>query len=180
MSWADVGEVIKAIAPIFTAGAACVGAYTGYRGLEKWRTETAGKRQADVAEQVLVNFYAARDTFRWVRTSGFLPSEGQSRVADDTEPEQIRIMKNTYFIPIERLNREKDLFSKLHAQRYSFMAIFGETKTKPFETVFRIHNQISATAHRLIQIAVHDGSSVSVGVYSLIGLVRPHGRSLLR
>jgi hypothetical protein len=40
-----VGEVIRAVAPVFTAGAACFGAYIGYRGLEKWRAETIGKRK---------------------------------------------------------------------------------------------------------------------------------------
>ncbi len=53
MKWVDVAEAVKAIAPVFTAGAACFGAYIGYRGLERWRAETIGKRKAELAEEVL-------------------------------------------------------------------------------------------------------------------------------
>jgi hypothetical protein len=33
MSWSDIAEFIKAIAPMFTAGAACTAAWIGWRGL---------------------------------------------------------------------------------------------------------------------------------------------------
>jgi hypothetical protein len=36
MCWSEIGEFIKAVAPIFTAGAACTAAWIGWRGLEKW------------------------------------------------------------------------------------------------------------------------------------------------
>ena len=61
MSWEVVGEMIKAVAPVFTAGAACSGAYIAYRGLTKWHAETVGKRRVELAEDVLADFYQARD-----------------------------------------------------------------------------------------------------------------------
>jgi hypothetical protein len=36
-------------------------AYIGYRGLTKWREERIGKRRVELAEDVLADFYQARD-----------------------------------------------------------------------------------------------------------------------
>ena len=60
MDWASVGEVVKVLAPVATAGAAWFAAIIAYRGLNKWRAETIGKRKAELAEQALVAFYVAR------------------------------------------------------------------------------------------------------------------------
>jgi hypothetical protein len=60
MSWSDIGEFIKAVAPMFTAVAACTGAWIGWCGLKKWRAETIGKRKAELAEDVIADFYEAR------------------------------------------------------------------------------------------------------------------------
>jgi hypothetical protein len=35
------------------------------RGLSAWRQQMIGKRKAELAEQVLVGFYAARDTLKY-------------------------------------------------------------------------------------------------------------------
>jgi hypothetical protein len=39
--------------------------------LNLWRRQIVGKRKAEIAEQVLISFYSARDVFEWVRTSSF-------------------------------------------------------------------------------------------------------------
>lgn len=131
-------------------------------GVTSWRRQMVGKRKAELAEQVLVDFYEARDVFQWVRSSGFLASEGNSRKATEDEPDQVRLMRNVYFIPLERLNREKELFARLQARRYVFRAYFGDAGTEPFETLAKAHNEISVTAGLLIQIAEYDGASKAV------------------
>ena len=55
-SWRDLGELIKDLAPAFTAAAAWFAACTARRGLNKWHVETIGKRKAELAEDVLSSF----------------------------------------------------------------------------------------------------------------------------
>ena len=45
MTWADLGEFVKAVAPAFTAGAACFAAWIAYKGLTRWQTEVLGRRR---------------------------------------------------------------------------------------------------------------------------------------
>lgn len=40
-TWTDIGEFIKVLVSIATGGAAVTGAVVAWRGLEKWRAETA-------------------------------------------------------------------------------------------------------------------------------------------
>jgi hypothetical protein len=71
-------------------------------------------------------------------------------------------MMNTYFIPIERLVREKELFAKLHAQRYLFKAYYGEAATKPFKTFSDAHTEIQTTASILMKLAQYDNATRAV------------------
>ena len=156
MSWSDVGEVIKVVAPIFTAGAACTGVFIAYKGLEKWRAEIIGKRRADLAEQALIAFYEARDVFLWVRSRGIFGAEGSSRTPVPGETPTQQEQRNTYFIPIERLTREKTLFAKIQSLRYAFAAHFGESAIEPFNAISGAHTQIQSAASVLIKITPAD------------------------
>jgi hypothetical protein len=68
-------------------------------------------------------------------------------------------MRDLYFIPIERLAREKELFAKIHAQRYEFSAYFGKQNIGPFETLFHIHNSVIVGAQLLITMAPYVGAA---------------------
>ena len=72
MSWTDLGEIIKVMAPIFTASAACFGVWLGWKGLSKWHTETVGKRRVELAEAVLADIYEAKEIIENARSPGRL------------------------------------------------------------------------------------------------------------
>lgn len=122
-------------------------------GVNAWRQQMIGKRKAELAEQVLISFYEARDVFIWARSWGILGGESESRTSSDDEDEKIKQQRNTYFIPIERLTQQKELFSKLRAQQYAFKAYFGEDTVKPFNILNQAHNTIIGAASTLIEIA---------------------------
>jgi hypothetical protein len=114
------------------------------------------KRKTELAEQALTAFYEARDVFNWVRSRGIFGAEGSSRTPAPGETATQQEKRNTYFIPIERLTREKTLFAKIQSLRYAFAAQFGESAIEPFTAVSGIHNQIQSAASVLIQITRGD------------------------
>lgn len=150
------------IAPLIQAAVVVVTGTVAVLGVTAWRKQLVGKRRAELAEQVLTSFYEVKDVFAWVRTRGFLGHEGESRKAVEEEPEQVRMMRNTYFIPIERIHAEKELFSRLHAQRYAFRAFFGKEADGPFKTIAEAQNKIRVAAGILIQMAQFDGANAGV------------------
>jgi hypothetical protein len=150
MSWTDVGEVIKAIAPVFTAGAACTGAFIAYRGLTKWHTEMVGKRRVELAEEVLADFYQARDIIGAARSPFGYSHEGLSRQKSENEtPEDTRIL-NSYFAASERLASKADFFAETWARRYRFSAIFGSEAARAYDDLFEVRNEIIVSVGSLI------------------------------
>jgi len=156
MGWIEIGHVTTAVAPAFTAGAACAGAWIGWLGLKKWRAETVGKRKTELAEQALIAFYEARDVFVWVRSRGIFGGEGGSRTPTENESKNQQEKRNTYFTPIERLTREKGLFARLQSLRYAFAAHFGESAMAAFTAIHEVHSEITTSASILIQITPDD------------------------
>ena len=63
-------ELAKAIPSVVTAVTAVVGVAIAARGLNKWRAEAIGKRKADLAEEVLADFYQARDIINDAAVTG--------------------------------------------------------------------------------------------------------------
>jgi hypothetical protein len=148
-------ELAKSLPGVVTAITAVIGVSIAYRSLNKWHDETVGKRKAELAEQALIAFYEARDVFTWVRSRGIFGGEGGSRSPAAGESETQQEKRNTYFIPIERLTRDKELFARIQTLRYAFTAHFGEAAGEPFRAIWDIHTDIISSASVLIQIT-HD------------------------
>lgn len=100
------------------------------------------KRKTELAEQGLTAFYEARDVFLWVRSPGIFAAEGTSRTPAPEETPTQQENRNTYFIPIERLTREKTLFAKIQTLRYAFAAHFGDSAIEPFNAISGVRTQI--------------------------------------
>ncbi|MDE2112143.1 MAG: hypothetical protein KGJ79_13450 [Alphaproteobacteria bacterium] len=103
----------------------------------------------ELAEQVLASFYEVRDVFVWVRSPAAFGGEGETRHAEG-EDEQVRRSRNTYFVPIERMQKHAELFARLQSQRYTFMALFGAEAIAPFNSLREAQVRISVSAQTLI------------------------------
>ncbi len=89
--------LVKAIPSVVTAITAIVGVVIAARGLNKWRAETIGKRKAELAQEVLADFYQARDIIDVARSPGGFGHEGDTRQKDDWESaDDTRILKCPY------------------------------------------------------------------------------------
>jgi len=131
----DSAAWVSALGNLSTGLAAAVAGWAAVRGLGAWRAETVGRRKAELAEEVLAQFYRARDLMTWARfpgDGGLAPTEAAGSGA-----------------PVERLARESQLFSELQASRYRFMAYFGEEAAKPFDELRKIHKEVLDAADSL-------------------------------
>ena len=135
--WDQIAPLIQTFMVTITGGVAIA-------GLTTWRRQISYKRKAEIAEQVLIDFYRVRDVLLWVRTPAFLNTEVQSRKGDDHA---------MFFIPIDRLTRESELFSRINAHRYVYGTYFGMNNLSPFDDIKRIHSSIRQAAETLIETA---------------------------
>jgi hypothetical protein len=53
--------------------------------------------------------------------------------------------------PIERITDESELFSQLHANRYRFIAYFGDAATSAFEEIRSVHAEVVSAAGALVR-----------------------------
>jgi len=133
----------------------CVTAFIALLGVNEWRRQTIGKRKIELAEEVLTSFYEAKDVFEWVRSPGSFGGEGETRPAEG-EQEELKRMRNIYFVPIERMQKHGELFAKIQGQRYSFMAIFGADAVKPFQLLREVQVRVTVSAQTLIRMVGKD------------------------
>jgi hypothetical protein len=146
-------ELLKAIPSVVTAGTAIYALVIARAGLNKWRTETLGKRKAEIAEQLLTTAYKTRDLLIWARTPVLMSGEGESRKSTESEDDVLRERRNTYFVPIERLARETETFATLQTLKYAVAARFGPDAVKPIAAIVECHRAITFAASMLIHLA---------------------------
>lgn len=133
-------EWANAIGTITMALGACLGGWSAVRGVNAWRDEIVGRRKAELAEEVLAQFYRARDVLVWAR----LPTE-TPRTEQSGAPGHGSGLSS----PVERLTMESQLFSELQASRYRFMAYFGPASARPFDEVRTIHSELVRSVEEL-------------------------------
>ena len=118
-------------------------------GIDAWRREHVGRRRMDLAEEVLALFYQARDVIRAVRSPFGFSGEGSTRKSNPSEsPEEKKALDNAYVV-VERYNKHIELFSRIRALRYRFMAQVGLEKSKPFDELGGVIDEIFLAARKL-------------------------------
>jgi hypothetical protein len=145
-----IEHIVQTLGAVATAGAAWFAAIIAFRGLTKWRSETIGKRKAELAEEVLADFYQARDIIVASRSPGSFGHEGNTRVRAAWETDDDARALNSYFAINERLSSKQDFFAQLHARRYRFIAHFGLAAAKPYDDLFHIRSEIISAVQMLI------------------------------
>lgn len=138
-------EWISAAGGLLTGLAALIGGWAALRGLSAWRSELVGRRKTELAEEVLAQFYRARDVLTWARTPAIGEGDGSERTARSLNWNQ------ALSAPIERITEESELFSQLHANRYRFIAYFGEAASSAFEQIRSVHAEVVVAAGELVR-----------------------------
>lgn len=136
MEWIQIVESLAVIA------AALVAIY----GISSWRREMKGRKEYELAEEVLALFYEAKDRISAIRSPLGRSDEGKSR---QTSPEESPEEKDAFdraYVVFERYQKHQETFNRLHMLRYRFMALFGREKAKPFDDINKIITKITTAA----------------------------------
>ena len=141
-----VSAMIYAIATIF---AALVVIY----GIRSWRKEFRGKRQIELAEDVLELFYNIRDAIEAIRYPLYYEDESSIGEGSENENEEKKLRDRANIV-YKRYKERQDIFNKLYAMRYRFMARIGKDKVQPFEEIRTIIRTILVSADDLAQLWV--------------------------
>ena len=135
---ADLGEFIKVISSIATGAAAVTGAAIAWRGLEKWRTETIGKKRYELAAAVLADFYEMEEIIRTSRGAFVLAHEIAEIVEDGVDQ-----AKAVSYAPEQRLLKHQEFFAKFRSRKFEVAAYFGKAAAALFEDMWRIRLEIN-------------------------------------
>jgi hypothetical protein len=140
---------VQATGSLLTGLATILGGIAALRGLDAWRDETVGRRKAELAEEVLAQFYRARDILTWARFP--IRTDDREVAALAGESAEDVGERRRAFAPVERLAQESQIFSDLQASRYRFMAYFGEEAARPFDEIGALQTEIVNAADKLIR-----------------------------
>ncbi len=140
---------ISALANLMMGLSAAVAGWAGIHGLNVWRTETVGRRKAKLAEEVLAQFYRARDVLTWARFPASDDEEEKARSEAGVNNDELE--RSEIFASVDRLAKESQVFPEFQASRYSFMTNYGEEVARPFEEIRSIQGEIIDSAHSLVR-----------------------------
>lgn len=126
-----------------------VAAITAIYGINAWRREFRGKRQYELAEEVLCMLYDCRDRLRAIRSPFSRTEEGSTRKADPRETEDQTKLLNRAYTVFERYQTHQEAFAKLFALRYRFIALFGVEAAQPIEEFRAALNEVFIAAQML-------------------------------
>lgn len=147
-----ISSLIYAVATILAAVATVFAALVVIFGIKSWRREFRGKRQIELAEDVLALFYETRDSIIAIRNSFSHEGEGSTRKPTKNETEQEKKAKDMAYIVWERYDKRQSVFNKLHSMRYRFMVQIGNKEAEPFEQIQKIVSDIFIAASMLSEL----------------------------
>jgi hypothetical protein len=108
------------------------------------------KRRQDLAEEVLESFYKIRDVVRDVRVPLVHSDEADLRKPQESESEDVTRQKNTFYVPLARLEKHRSDTAALLAKRYRSTAWFGPAADAPFQDVHQTLTDIASASKWLI------------------------------
>jgi hypothetical protein len=158
-----VSACVELFSKLLSAGATVFAACVAIYGINAWRSEFKGKRDIELAEEVLELFYKAKDAIRAIRNPWSL-NEGQKvieRLRTEGKEGDIDIRVATV---LERYEKYEEVFQKLQTLQYRFMARFGKDKIKPFDDLLECINNIFIAAGSLFDLQESIKEEMDAGV----------------
>lgn len=144
----ELGQILELTSHVTVIVASCAAIW----GVRAWRREFKGKRDIELAEDVLCLFYRAESAIEAIRFPMWDSQEGEARQAQADETPEQKEARDRANVVFKRIRENSDTFAQLHSLRFRFMARFGRDKAKPFDDVKGIVSEIWITAGELAQL----------------------------
>lgn len=138
----DIATIAQAVAVI----SAC---WAIISGVGAWKREFIGKRQIELAEQVLAKFFEVKDAIAFIRNPFSSTSEGKSRERSAREIEHESELLDRGYVVVERYAKKEKIFSEFNTFKYKFMASFGPETEEIFASTNKTLNSIFSSARQL-------------------------------
>lgn len=129
-----------------------LGIWVAIYGIDSWRREHKGKRQIELAEDTLALFYEAEDAIKHIRHPFSFLSETEDVERTENESEKEWEARKRASVAFKRYNEHQELFNRLYAMRYRFMAQIGKDEAKPFDDLRNITKEIMVAARMLSRL----------------------------
>jgi hypothetical protein len=109
------------------------------------------RRKQELAEEVYAGFLEARDILRFARSPFSLGGEGKTRPREPNEAPDKSSHLDSFYVPIERLEKKQEFLSSLLSKRHRMVAWFGSEAREPFQALNETVNRITVSAGMLIK-----------------------------
>jgi hypothetical protein len=138
----ELAQIAQAVAVI----AAC---WAIISGVGAWKREFIGKRQIELAEQILAKFFEVKDAIAFIRNPFASSDEGKTRQKIDKEsPGESELLDRGYIV-VERYSKRETAFAEFNTLKYKFMASFGPETEEIFTETNKVLNSIFSSARML-------------------------------
>ena len=131
------------------AGAVISACWAIVSGIGAWKREFIGKRQIELAEQVLAKFFEIKDAIAMIRSPFSRADEGSSRKRSEHESRETSELLDRGYIVFERYSTKESAFADFNTLKYRFMASFGAESEQIFTDTTTVLNTIFVSAQML-------------------------------
>lgn len=142
-------QFLQAVQTVFIA----LAGIAAWRGVDTWRQQLSGKRRMEIAEETLTTIYEARNVLTWARNG--MSFEGEAYFGDEPaegeERDYAARMRDSYYVPVARLSKQHEVFSKLSTQEHLCAIYFGEAVREHFARIREVQTRVSISARALIR-----------------------------
>ena len=115
-------------------------------------------RRSELAETILAEAYRFRDLMTFVRNGFAFGDDGSTRTSRNHESDALKRTRNSYFVPIERLQSNSEFITGMMARRYAAISHFGPAAEKAFDLFHESAHRVRVASSMLIEMAGDDGN----------------------
>jgi hypothetical protein len=123
----------------------------GFRSFGRWKREKIEERRIDVALEALSVAYEAVDVFADIRNPGAFEYEYADMPRAEGESDEEWRRKTTFYVPLKRMDNQKEFFIKVLKLRPRLMAVFGPEVEKIFAELNQARAYVQVAAQMLMR-----------------------------
>lgn len=140
--WTTFFQAVQALSVVIGIG-------ISLRALNQWKSEHLGKKTIDMAEELLILFYQARDAIREIRFPDITAVDLERVERMPNEPLDVYKSRLYAVHLLNRLHHRAEVFQRLESERFRFMARFGGDIESQFTSVMSIYAEIKKAAMQI-------------------------------